>query len=247
MAGKDPQREMETLKVSESAQSISVRDLYPVFMKRHGVLRSQSMQISYGVNFRNILRCGSIANSPLLSLSRRLVQDYMHARLEEGVSTVTVNKELAFLKCMVSRAMDWGFIENNTLKGMHRLPESGRRDVFLSPEEAAALIRELPEPVASIVEFAIYFGFRRENILALKIESIRFNNDSGTGEVELVVKGGRLVLFPPGQSAVTVLKRVIGTRKRGYVFINPKTKTRYTTITKTYDRSVRCLDLTISN
>ena len=42
------------------------------------------------------------------------------------------------------------------------------------------------------------------------------------------------------------LNRVIGTRQKGYVFLNPKTKTRYKSINRTFDRAVRRLGLTVN-
>ena len=37
-----------------------------------------------------------------------------------------------------------------------------KRDVYLTVQQAATLLDELPEPIADIVEFAIYTGFRKE-------------------------------------------------------------------------------------
>ena len=83
---------------------------------------------------------------------------------------------------------------------MFREPE--KRRVDLTPEQAFKLINLLPEPHAKIVEFAIYSGFRKENILSMQIEQIRFHDLTPTGEVELIVKGGRKETFPIGEYAV---------------------------------------------
>ena len=56
---------------------------------------------------------------------------------------------------------------------------------YLSVEQARTLINELPATIADIVEFAIYTGFRKENILSLCIESVRFHDLIPTGEVAL--------------------------------------------------------------
>ena len=165
----------------------------------------------------------------------------------DGVKAATVNKDAAFLKCMLSKAHEWDVLDSNPLKGFKLFKESGKRDVFLTPEQATALINELPDPIANIVEFAIYTGFRKENILSLRIKSLRFHDLTPAGEVELVVKGGKKELFPLGPTAIEVAKRAIGKRKEEYVFINPVTKTRYKSIHKTYDRAVRRLGLTIGD
>ena len=96
-------------------------------------------------------------------------------------------------------------------------------------------------------EFAIYTGFRKENILDLRIEDIRFHDLTSTGEVDLLIKGGRHELYPLGTAAVNVLKRSIGNRKNGYVFLNPVTGTRYCQVNKTFDRAVRKCGLHIND
>ena len=53
-------------------------------------------------------------------------------------------------------------------------------------------------------------------------------------------------MFPLGSLAVEVLKRVIGNRNEGYVFICPSTGTHYFTTQKSFDRAVRKLGLTVN-
>ncbi|MFC1552989.1 tyrosine-type recombinase/integrase, partial [Candidatus Latescibacterota bacterium] len=246
--GKNPEIELEGMKRTEQSKAITVQELFPDFMKRHGALRSKSMQRSYRISLKNVCRCQSIANVPIGSITKSQVHDYMQARMnDDGVSASTVNKDAAFLKCLMSKAVEWEVLEHNPLKGMKLFPESGKRDVFLSPEQAALLIQELSEPIGNIVEFAIYTGFRKENILGLKISSIRFHDLTSTGEVELVVKGGKRELFPLSPQAVKVAKRAMGNRRDGYVFINPVTGSRYSSIHKGFDCVVRRLDLKIAN
>ena len=60
------------------------------------------------------------------------------------------------------------------------------------------------------------------------------------------VKGGRKEVFPIGKSATELLKRVIGKRKKGFVFLNPKTQTRYVSIHKCFNKVVRKLNLTVN-
>ena len=60
------------------------------------------------------------------------------------------------------------------------------------------LLNELTCSLANIVEFAIYTGIRRENILSLQIEQVQFNYIKPTGRVQLHIKGGRWESFPLG-------------------------------------------------
>lgn len=216
-------------------------------MKRHGIFRSPNMQISYNSSFKNVSRCKSLLNAGIGSISRGLVLNYAHTRMEQdGVSPATVNREIAFLKCMLSVAVESDVLENNPIQGLKSFHEAEKREAKLTSEQASELSADLPEPVANIAELALYTGFRKENILGLRIEQIRFHDITKTGEVELIIKGGRKEIFPLGLLAVEVLQRVIGDRKQGYVFIRSKAGARYKDIPKSFYYTVRKLDFTVN-
>ena len=165
---------------------------------------------------------------------------------QDGVSTATVNREASMMKGMLFRAVEWDMIDRNPLQGLKLFKEAEKRRVNLTPEKAGQLIAELSEPLADAAEFSIYSGLRKENVLSLRIEQIRFHDLTLTGEVELVVKGGKRELFPLSTQAVEVVRRAIGNRREGYVFINPKTENRYMSINRSFDKAVRKLGLTVN-
>lgn len=244
---KDPEFELEKMQKLKTDRSITLRDFYPIFLKRHGIHQSKNMRSSYHYCYKNICRCIKFVDTPIEWITIGDTLDYLNLRLEnDGVCYATVNKEASFIRGMLSRAVEWGTLENNPLQRLRMFRESEKRRVDLTPEQAFELINLLPEPHAKIVEFAIYSGFRKENILSLQIEQIRFHDLTPTGEVKLIVKGGRKETFPIGEYAVEVLKKVIGKRKKGFVFLNPKTQTRYVSIHKCFNVVVRRLNLTVN-
>ena len=244
---KDPENEIKKIRQKEIAKASSIQTLFSIFMKRHAKFKSTAMQVSYLYSFKNICRCPALLNANIGSVTKSLVLDYMHARMEnDGVTSSTVNREAAFMKCMFSKAVEWDILDNNPLHGLRLFPENNNRDVNLTVSQAKRLIEILPGPVADIVEFAIYTGFRKENILSLRIESICFHDLTQTGQVKLIVKGNRSEEFPLGLTAIELLKHVIGDRNEGYVFINPKTGTRYFSIKKSFNRAVRRLGLEVN-
>ncbi len=247
LEGKDPETEIKRAQNEESRRNTTLREFFPVFMKRHGSTRREKTQVSYQNSFKNISRCPALIDAELGSITKGLVLDYMNARKDEGVTPATVNREKALLTCMLTCAVEWDMLVNHPLRGLKSFKESGKRDVEVTGAQIASLIDALPEPIANIVEFACYTGFRLENILSLRIEDVRFHDITDTGEVYLEVKGGRKVLFPLGERAVEVLKRVAGKRKDGYVFINPSTETRFVSIKASFNIAVRELGLTALN
>ena len=244
--GKDPEYELERAQQRENARRISLRDFFPEFLERHGKDQSEKMITRYDSFFNNICRCPELSEVPLVSISKRIMIDYMKVRKElDGVSSATVNREAAFVKGMLNRAVEWELLDFNPLQGLKLFKEPEKREVELSRKDATRLIRALPAPIANIAEFAIYTGFRKESILSLKIKQVRLDDSGDSGTVRLIIKGGRKESFPLGVQAVEVLKSVIGGRRDGYVFINPETRTRYRDIHVTFDRAVRKLGLKV--
>jgi len=244
--GKDPERELEVARKQEQSQAITIREFFPEFMSRHGVQRSGSMRMSYRSSFKNVCRCHALANSELGKVSKKLVLDYMQMRMKQDrVTPATANREAAMLKVMLSCAAEWDIICQNPIRGLKQFKEAGKREVYLTCDQASTLLEELPSTVADIVEFAIYTGFRKENILSLRIEDITFHDVQPTGHVELTVKGNRREKFPLGSLAVEILKRAIGSRTEGIVFLNPR-GTRYHSIDNSFNKAVRRLGLTVN-
>lgn len=244
MEGKDPEREIKKTFHEEQARQITLQTFSPEFIKRHGKYQSKSMQEIYRYRFKNIKRCPHVSEIPLSDITKRLLYDYTRLRMEqEGVSPSTVNRETTMIKTMLNKAVEWELIASNPLQGFKLFPEP-KRDVSVTIEEASHILKFLSKPLAEIVEFAFYTGFRKENILSLRIEQIRFNDVTTTGEVELVTKGSKREIFPLSSNAVLVLKRVIGKRNSGYVFLN--THTRYHSINKSFDFAVRKVGLMVN-
>ncbi len=245
LEGKDPEREMERSKQEEQARALSLKDFFPVYMRRHGQNQSGNTQRLYKTCMDNITRCPELSEAPLGNIRKKLVIDYMQARMKnDGVVAATVNREATLVKGMLSRAVEWDILEGNPLQGLKLLKESEKREVNITPEQMTLLLGLLPESIADIVEFALYTGFRKENILSLKIEQVIFHDLKPTGEVRHTTKGGKKETSPLGVLAVDTIRRVIGDRKSGYVFLNPRTSDRYYSIHKSFNKAIRQLGLT---
>ncbi len=111
----------------------------------------------------------------------------------------------------------------------------------------AGLLDELTDSLANIVEFGVYTGFRRENILDLQIQDIVFHDLHPTAEVRHIVKGGKYRTDSLGIQAVRIIRRAVENRTEGFVFISSRTGTRYKAIHKSFDSAVSKLDLRIAS
>jgi len=243
--GKDPEKEGERERLARQKSSVSLKELFPIFMERYGSKQSRNMQTSYRNSFKNICRCPELAEIPIGDITRGLMIDYMNVRLkQDGVSTRTVDIEKAFVSVMLSCAVEWGNLDTNPLLSMKRFDQGKKRDVALSGEQLEPLITALEKPISDIVEFALFSGMRKGNILNLLIEQIEFHPQWTTAMITTVVKGGRKETIPVGPDAVATLRRVIGSRTEGFVFPNPSTGRPYISIHKVVDQAIRKLGLT---
>jgi integrase len=104
----------------------------------------------------------------LFQLTVADVERYKQQRLEV-VKPATVNKELNCLKAMLNRAVAWGYLRTNTLKGMKVLKEPPGRLRYLTVEEKDRLLEAcaVSPSLRPIVELAIHTGMHRGEILGL--------------------------------------------------------------------------------
>lgn len=248
--GKDPERELKTLENLEAIQETKLLDFFPTFMERHGSFQSQSMQRRYQVFMDNLQRDKTLSSINIGGVTKGALQEYIHRRLSvDGLQPATVNRETAFIHCMLQRAVEWDMLDKNPLHGIRKLREFNKRDVNVTPEQIEQLASRLTPPMASIVRFAVYTGLRRENILGLQIDDIEFfdlrgSSKSPIGKITIRVKGGRIDSYPLGNHTEPILKEAIGHRSSGYVFINPRTGDRYREISKSFFNAVRELGIT---
>jgi integrase len=73
-----------------------------------------------------------------------LLQNWRKKRLEAGISPHTVNRDTVALKAMLSKAVEWSFIEKNPLANLKRAKaDDNSRVRYLSPDEEKRLFASL--------------------------------------------------------------------------------------------------------
>ena len=118
----------------------------------------------------------------LAQVTTATVRRYTGERLKAGAAAALVNRELAILKRMFSLAVQGD-------KLLHRphipmLQEQNVRSGFFEPEEYAAVVGALKEPLRAVVTFAYLTGWRiRSEILPLEWRQVDF--DAGTVRLDV--------------------------------------------------------------
>ena len=94
------------------------------------------------------------------------IRKYTEARLEDGASNGTVNRDLAALSRMFSLAIQAGRL--STRPHIPKLQEAQPRQGFLEHWEYLALRENLPSNYRDVLDFGYFCGWRRGEILSLE-------------------------------------------------------------------------------
>lgn len=177
---------------------------------------------------------------PAKRVTPHALERYRTDRVKE-VSQARVNRELAILKSMFSKAVLWGRVGDNPVKRIQAFREDNKRERFLSPQEKEALLKAASSWMQPILVMALNTGMRQGEILSLNWADVNLDHN-----VLLVrrSKSGKARHIPINSPLAEVLKRL---PKRGaYVFTDESGNilNRHGAIRSSFDRLVNKLGLT---
>lgn len=124
-----------------------------------------------------------------------------------------MNKEVNCLKAMLNKAVRWGYLKENPLKGMSALKEPPGRLRYLAPEETTHLLVACHTPpyLRPIVGLAMHTDMRCSEILALRWGDVDLRRRSITLSH---TKNNERRVIPLNDTVAAVLKawpRAVGT------------------------------------
>lgn len=139
------------------------------------------------------------------------------------VTTATKAKHLAMMKALLRAAeRDWKWLEKSPVI---KIPSVRNKRVrWLEAEEAKRLIDECPEPLKSVVKFALATGLRRSNIINLEWQQIDMQRRVAWINPE-DSKSNRAIGVALNDTACRVLRNQIGKHNK-WVFVHTKAKHR---------------------
>lgn len=116
----------------------------------------------------------------LFEITPEMVERYRTERLLQKtnkgnlVSPVHLNRELACLKCMFNRAIDWGRVSDNPVRKVKFVKENNPRNRYLSDDELKNLINCSAEALKPVILFAVNTGMRLGEIQGIKWGDVNF-------------------------------------------------------------------------
>lgn len=211
-------------------------------------------------------------NLPLKNFTFLLLENYQSRLLSEkrkplkGTDTprppieqATVNRRLATIKAMFTKALDWNLVNEATYKQVHKVKlfkETVTRDKFLSSEEIKALLDACDEQITTktgktiilkqahlkpVIIFALNTGCRKEEILSLKWEQV----DLKHGFINLnKTKNGERRQIPINDTLREMLQGLIRRIDVPWVFYDPENGTRFRDVKRSFYTACRKAGIT---
>jgi len=113
-----------------------------------------------------------------------VLDGYQGDMLTAGKAPATVNRHISTIKHMMTKAEEWGWISERTLKEVRRtkkLPENNKRLRYLSDDEISRLLdacrrSSVASELLPIVTLALNTGMRQGEILGLRWSQVDMRN-----------------------------------------------------------------------
>ena len=108
-----------------------------------------------------------VATDRLRHITHLHIEKYKNWRRESGVMASSVNRELAVIKALFNRGVEWGFLSRSPAQAVRKFKEPKRQARFFTKAEAAKIVQSADAALRPIVIFLLHTGLRREELLHL--------------------------------------------------------------------------------
>ena len=149
-----------------------------------------------------------LANRDLESINRALIDEISEAKQAEGCSNATVNRTLSLVRAILRKCTrDWEWLDR--APAVRLLKEPTRRVRFLTHDQAAALLKELPPHLRDMATFTLATGLRAANVTGLTWEQVDLERKVAWVHPDQA-KARKAIAVPLNGAAIEVLERQRG-------------------------------------
>jgi integrase len=178
-------------------------------------------------------------NLPLRNFTTMAIELYQTEKSNRGNKPATINRHVATLKHMFSKAVQWEMVETHVAEKVRQvklLEENNKRLRYLSKEECHTLLSSCDAHLRPIVIMAMNTGMRKGEILNLKWDNVDLKN--GFLLLDKTKNGGRREV-PINHTLESALKNIVRRLDILYVFYNPVTGKPYDNIKKSFNSALK--------
>ena len=166
------------------------------------------------------------------------LERYKRQRKADGVSEATINRELAFMKNLFTKAVEWGKATENPVKKVRLYREQNARTRYLTEDEEARLLAFCGPQLRPLVITALHTGFRATELRSLTWTDVEINRRMITVRAGYA-KNGEARSVPINQLLTDILKSVkLANNQYERVFCT-RDGTPYRSFRTAFERAVR--------
>jgi integrase len=183
----------------------------------------------------------------LTSITRADIERYQaelmitESRRKLPFKPATVNRRMACLRHLFSKAVEWEVIPSHPCRGVRQFKESNRRLRFLTAEECKALLDACPSlALRQMIELALHTGMRKSEIFRLKWEHVNLRQEY----LEILdQKNGEYSTIPLDKRALEVLRSIARRFDSPYVFTGKVKGQPYWDLKRQFEEAVKAAKL----
>jgi integrase len=224
--------ELPSKKPSPRLEEFVVKEYFPYYRANR---RPQSVK-RHETAFRAMTP--TFGHLRLSEISPLAIERYKRQRKVDGVTEVTIKRELAFLKNVFTKAVEWDKTGENPIKKVRLYREDNSRTRFLTDEEEDRLLPHCKPQLQSLVITALHTGFRASELRSLTWNDIDFRRRTVTVRAGYA-KNGESRTVPMNEVLTTTLKAVKLDSADGERVFCSRQGTPYRSFRTAFERAVR--------
>ncbi|MCD6222010.1 site-specific integrase [bacterium] len=110
-------------------------------------------------------------NCPVNSITQNKIEGYLNA---QKVSNASLNREIAVLKHMFKKAVEWGYLKENPARKIKKLKVQEKKIRYLTDREIKRILDVCDEEWRDIFLFFLYTGLRLSEFVNLSWDDVDF-------------------------------------------------------------------------
>lgn len=190
-------------------------DFAAVYLERHAKIYKKSWKSSDKSYLNHLLPV--FGDFYLSDITSTMILKYMDDRCAQ-VKPASVNRELALLKVMYSKAEEWGYVSDTPTRKVKKLKgETLGRTRYLTNQEMERLLSKCDPGLREIVLVLIHTGMRKGEFQRMQWGHLDFD----TSVIFVPIsKNGKSRYIPMNYVVKQILlrRRIVGQQKAHYVF-----------------------------
>lgn len=149
-----------------------------------------------------------LKNYYLSQITRDVLDEVANKKFKEGVTPATVNRMLEVVRAILRKAeREWEWIEKAPIIRMRQ--EDTKRIRWLTKEDAARLIQELPPHLADLALFSLVTGLRKSNVTNLQWSDVDLIKKHALIHPDQA-KTKKAIPVPLNDTAINILRKQSG-------------------------------------